>query len=183
MKALKIIGGILLIIIIAFFLIGVISPQTTYENSITIQKPVDVVWDVFTDEEKMGEWLVGMQSIETLEGEAMTEGSRYRLVFVMEGEQMDITEQVTQVKENELFAFTLESEPLTSDVEIHFTPVDSNRTEVKAITTSEGKGMLWKPIITLSSSVMQQQSQKSYVKLKELVESQVDTLQGTVSVE
>lgn len=183
MKALRIIGGILLLIVIAFFLIGVISPQTTYENSITIEKPVEIVWDVFTDEEKMDQWLVGMQSIETLEGEAMTEGSRYRLVFVMEGEQMDITEQVTQVKENELFAFTLESDPLTSDVAIHFKPVDSNTTELKAITTSEGKGMLWKPIITLSSSVMQQQSQQSYVKLKELIESPEDTIQGSASVE
>lgn len=183
MKALKIIGGILLLLIIAFLLIGVISPQTTYENTVTINKPVDVVWDVFTDEEKMDQWLVGMQSIETLEGEAITEGSRYKLTFIMEGEQIDITEEVTQVKENELFAFTLDSEPLASEVEIHFTPVDSNTTMVKAVTTSEGKGMFWKPVITLSSTVMQQQSQQSYDKLKRLVESYSDTAEAAASKE
>lgn len=181
MKALKVIGGILLLIIIAFFLIGVINPTTTYENSITINKPVEQVWNVFTDPETMDQWLVGMQSIETLEGEPMEEGSRYRLTFDMEGEQVDIIEEVTKVSKNELFAFTLESDPLTSEVEIQFIPVDSTVTRIQASTLSEGNGMLWKPIITLSGSVMQQQSQLSYDKLKQLVESRPDSLMmGTV---
>lgn len=175
MKVLKILGGVLLVIILAFFLIGVVSPTTTYENSITVNKPVDVAWEIFTDEQKMDQWLVGMQSIETLEGEPLEEGSRYRLIFNMEGEEIAITEEVIRVSENELFAFTLDSDPLTSEVEIRFTALDSTTTKIEALTITEGKGIFWKPIITLSGSVMQQQSQQSYDKLKALVESHVDT--------
>lgn len=183
MKALKIIGGILLLLIIAFFLIGVINPTSTYENTITINKPVDQVWEVFMDPGTMDQWLVGMQSIETLEGEPMEEGSRYRLVFVMEGERIEVTEHVEEVRENELFAFSLESDPLTSEVEIQFIPVDSTVTRVQALTVAEGKGMLWKPVISLSGSMMQQQSQQSYDKLKQLVESWSDSSGVSVPTE
>lgn len=179
MKALKILGGILLVIILAFFLIGVVKPTTSYQNTVTINRPAEVVWQVFTDAEKMDRWLAGMQSIDTLEGEPMAEGSRYRLIFNMEGEEIAITEEVTEVREPELFAFTLESQPLTSQVEIKFTALDSSTTRVDAHTLSEGNGLFWKPIITLSGSVMQQQSQVSYDKLKALVETGSDSLQET----
>jgi len=177
MKALKILGGILLVVILAFFLIGVVKPTTSYQNTVTINRPAEVVWQVFTDVEKMDRWLAGMQSIETLEGEPMAEGSRYRLIFDMEGEEIAITEEVTEVREPELFAFTLESQPLTSQVEITFTALDSSTTRVDAHTLSEGNGMFWKPIITLSASVMQQQSQISYEQLKTLVETERDSTQ------
>lgn len=175
MKKIKIVagvlGGILLVVITGFFLIGIVNPTTTYENSITVNKPVDVVWDIFTNADNMKHWLVGMESMETLEGEALTPGSRYRLTFRMEGEEIVITEEVTEVKENELFAFNLDSEPLTSQVEIRFSPIDSTTTEIKAGTTSEGKGPVWKSIIGMSGSVMQQQSQLSYDQLKTLIDT------------
>jgi hypothetical protein len=65
----------------------------------------------------------------------------------------------------------MKSNPLNSQVAIHFTSSDSGKTQVNAVTTAEGNGFFWKPIISFSGSMMQQQSQLSYEKLKELVES------------
>ncbi|NGP77744.1 SRPBCC family protein [Balneolaceae bacterium YR4-1] len=172
MKALKIIGGIILLLILAMFLIGLISPRAEYENSITINAPVEEVWQVFTDSEKIDQWLYGVTGIEKLEGEPLTSGSRFKLFFDVDGEQFEITEEVTDVEPNKRYAFSMQSEPLNSKVDISFTVIDSAKTQLTALTTAEGNGVLWKPIIRFSGSMMKQQSQISYENLKLLVESE-----------
>lgn len=171
MKVLKVIGSIILLLILAMFLIGLISPKATYENTVIINEPVEEVWEVFTDYGKLDQWLFGMKRIERIQGEPLTQGSRFNLIFDIDGEQFEITEEVMRVEPYELFAFNMKSNPLNSQVAIHFTSSDSGKTQVNAVTTAEGNGFFWKPIISFSGSMMQQQSQLSYEKLKELVES------------
>ena len=93
--------------VLGIILIGVISPEVTYTNSVTVEKPAAHAWAIFSDAEKLDRWLVGLESIETLEGEPMTEGSRYRLTFNVEGEEFIVTELVTDVQPVERFAFEL----------------------------------------------------------------------------
>ena len=63
MKALKIIVGILLFIVIAFCSIGMMCPRYTYENHVVIDRPVEAVWAVFADHSRMPEWLETVESI------------------------------------------------------------------------------------------------------------------------
>jgi len=179
MKILKVtllIAGVVLGLgVLGFILIGIFNPEVTYTNSVTVEKPAEHAWAVFSDAEKMDQWLVGMESIETLEGDPMTEGSRYRMTFNVEGEEIIVTETVTDVQPVELFAFDLESDALTSYNEIRFIPVDSTTTRIEARSTAQGNGIFWKSLLALSGSVMQQESQKSYDKLKRLIETTPDS--------
>ena len=67
--------------------------------------------------------------METVNGNPGEVGSKYRMIFVENGEEMVIMEEVTAFQENELLAFTLDADPLISDVEIKFTGGES-KTEI-----------------------------------------------------
>ncbi len=176
MKVLKIIAGIILLAVIAFYLVGYFSPRVSYENRVTVRKPAGVAWQVFTDTTLMDRWLTGYQSMETLEGEPMSPGSSYKIIMEMEGERMELTEYVTAVDSARLFAFDLESDVLNSQNMVRFVPVDSATTEIVATSYAEGNGWFWRSILSMSASMMQKQGQQSYDKLKQLIESQPDTL-------
>lgn len=172
MKALKIIGGTILLLVLAMFLIGLISSKANYENNITINAPVEEVWEVFTDPGKLDQWLYGVTEVEKLQGEPLSPGSKFRLIFDIDGNQFAITEEVTGFEPTYLFAFNMESTTLNSEVDITFSPIDSVTTQLNAITVAEGNGVFWKPIVSFSGSLMRQQSQISYENLKMLVESE-----------
>lgn len=110
MKILKYILGIIAALVVIFFMIGVFVSTFTYENKVEVNAPVEKAWAVFTDESRMGEWLTGLKSIETISGNPGEVGSIYRLVFVQNGEEMVMTEEVTAFQQNELFAFNLDND-------------------------------------------------------------------------
>jgi len=61
MKYLKYIIGIIAILIIIFFLLGLIKPEVSYDCEIMVDKPLAESWSVSQDEGKMSEWLEGFQ--------------------------------------------------------------------------------------------------------------------------
>ncbi|MCY4527651.1 MAG: SRPBCC family protein [Chloroflexi bacterium] len=52
-----------------------------YTVSVEANRPIDHAWAVLVDDSRMGEWLQGYKSTETLEGEPLTIGSKHRVVF------------------------------------------------------------------------------------------------------
>ena len=119
----------------------------------------------------MGDWLTGFESMETISGNPGEVGSKYRMIFVENGDEMVIMEEVTAFQENELFAFTLGMpNPLISDVEVKFTG-DESKTEITATIHVEGKNLLWKSTLRLMKSMIANRGQGQYNKLKEIIES------------
>jgi len=171
MKILKIAAGILLILILAFLAVGLFSPEFAYENSVTIDRPPEQVWKVFTDQDRMGDWLEGLERVENLGGQPLQVGSRWKLVFLQDGEQVEVIEQVTAVKPDEFYAFDIETDPFAGNVEIRFEPLPPGQTLLTATTTVNGRTLLWRSVLRLSKGMLADQSQKSYEKLKQLAES------------
>ena len=50
-----------------------------YEDSTTIDAPIDTVWSVLIDVERMPEWTPSMRSVHLLQGPALRRGSRVRI--------------------------------------------------------------------------------------------------------
>ncbi len=170
MKILKIILGLVVGLALVFFAVGIFAPSFTYENKIEVNAPVEKAWAIFADPSRMGEWLTGFQSMETISGNPGEVGSKHRMVFVEDGEEMVIMEEVTAFQENELFAFTMDADPFMSDVEIRFAG-DNTRTEITAINHIEGKNLIWKSVLRLMKSMVVNRGQEQYNKLKEIIES------------
>lgn len=170
MKILKFVLGAVIGFAIVFFSVGIFAPSFTYENKVEVNAPVEKAWAIFTDESRMGDWLTGFQSIETISGNPGEVGCKYRVVFIENGEEMVMTEEVTAFQENEIFAFTLDADPLISDVEVKFTG-DESKTEIIATNHVEGKNLLWKSTLRLMKFMIANRGQEQYDKLKEIIES------------
>ena len=68
MKYLKYILGIIAVLLIVFLALGLFKPELKYDCEITVDKPVAESWAVIQDEDKLSEWLEGLQKIDHISG-------------------------------------------------------------------------------------------------------------------
>jgi len=170
-KILKCLGVIILLLVSAFFSLGIFIPSLNYDNKILVNKPVEQSFRVFTNVFSFSEWIPGFKNIKWLSGKQNEIGSKWEMTVVQEGEKYTMTETLTYFKENELFAFKLENDMLTNDVEIRFV----NKGETSEIISSnhiEGKNIFRKSLFVFSHSYFKQQSKEMYDKLKEVIEKE-----------
>lgn len=170
MKVLKILAALLLPFAVTFLVIGMLSREFTYDNTVTIDRPVDHVWRVFTDVSRMKDWLLGLQGVEHLSGTPLAVGGRSKLVFVEGGEEIEVIETVTAVAPGELYVFDQEADPFTGSTEIRFTPRNGH-TDLSARTTMRGRNVLWCAVLRLCTGMMTQHSDDCYAALKRIAEA------------
>lgn len=170
MRILKWVGGILAAIVVIFFLIGVFVPTFTYVSRIEVNAPVEHAWAVFNDESRVGEWMTGFKSIETISGNPNEVGSKFRLVFEEDGKEIVMTETMTAFEPHERFAFDLVNEVMNVNVDIRFAS-SGGKTEITATSLVDGNNIFWKSLLPLFKSGFEDRSQEMYDKLKTLIET------------
>ncbi len=169
-KTLSVAGILLGACLVAFLLVGVFMPRLTYKIVFEVKKPVDLTFRTFMDAGLMGEWMTGFKKMETLSGRPGEIGSRYRFVFNEDGKDMFVDEEVIQMKENEVFAFSMDNEFLDGTGEFRF--VEKNgATEVTYLNDTAGKNAVFRSLLALSRSRIKERNQKDFDKLKTLIES------------
>jgi hypothetical protein len=159
-----------ILILAVFFLVGLVKPVVTYENSVTIERPVDKTFMVFTDATKMGQWLSGFKKMELVKGMPTLPGSLVKMTFEMNGREVVVTEEVLDFKWNSLFSFRLHHENMTIDCEYTFRAVDSN-SEINSKLTVEGKNIIWRSLNVFLKGKMSRQTQGDLEKLKVVIEA------------
>ncbi len=169
MKVLKFIGIAVLVLVVAFLAIGALVPSFEYKHRVEVNAPVEHSWAVFSDLENMGKWVVGFKSMEKLSGNDNEVGCTYKLVFEENGRVIEMVEEVTAIKENELIAFSFDADPVVSNIEVHFNQIE-NGTEIVAIKLVQGKNIFWKSLLWLSKSNMMKRGNEIYGNLKQLIE-------------
>lgn len=169
-KFLKIAVGLLLLLFVLFLGVGLLSSSFEYENRITIERTPEQVWTVFTDQERMGDWLDGFVRIENLSGNPMEVGSRWKLVFDMDGEVVELIEEMTVIEPNRRFAFNLETDPFSGTTDVRLTP-SGEHTELVATSTVIGRNIFMRAFMRIMKGYFEKQAQKSYDKLKVLAEA------------
>lgn len=158
-----------LLVAAAFFAIGFIWPTFTVETRVTINKPRDVVWKYFTDSSRQKEWMTNLASIEPLEGPPLTKGSKFRLTFEEDGSRIVMTETMTEVVENEVFAFVLENDVIHAEDRIVL--IDrGDKTEIVETDVITGGNPMWRSLFIIMKPTFQTKSAAIYSRLKTNVE-------------
>ena len=110
MKILKIILGLVVGLALVFFAVGIFAPSFTYENKVEVNASVEKAWAIFTDESRMGDWLTGFQSMETISGNPGEVGSKTEWSFVENGD-VDYLGHRNQLAEGLKVSFEIEKSP------------------------------------------------------------------------
>jgi len=170
MKILKYVLGVIAVLAVIFLLIGVFVPTFSYESRVVVEAAREHSFTVFSDANRMGEWISNFESIDLISGNPKQIGGKYRLVITEEDERMVMTETVTAFDENEFYAFKLDNDVMLADVEIRFSG-DETSTEIVATTKVDGKGFFWRSLLPLFKSMMTERAQQDYDKLKQVIEA------------
>ena len=170
MKILKWILGILLLLLLAFLLLGWLNPE--YNESITtvIDAPVEKTFALANDEQHMDKWLENFKSMELIEGDGKSKGSKWKVTFDENGKEFDMIETVTDYVENERFAFDIDDEFGKYNISLNFEEKDG-KTVLTEKMVGAAKGIFGKAFLALMKSSIKKQKTGWYEKLKAFVES------------
>ncbi len=167
-KALKYLLLTIVVVLLGFFSLGLLHPSYSYTNSIEIDCTLEEAFKAFTDESRAHEWLIGYKGYEIIDGEPHKPGSKFLMKFENEGQEMTFVETLTEFKENEEFSFDMEAEFFTGSVQVLFE--GSNPCTMTTHTYNEGTSAFYCAMFYIMKSAMQEQSQKNYDMLKEMIE-------------
>ncbi len=169
MKVLKYVLGILLIIVLGFFAIGLISPEIEYECEVAVKKPLDEAWAVSQDENKMSDWLIGFQKIEPISGTPGTVGAVSDIYFVNEGKEMVIRETINDIVEDESISMTFESDFMDMNYTLNMSQ-EGEQTKIRSFTIAKGNGAFSKSLMALMAGSVKAQEEYNLSNLKKVIE-------------
>lgn len=179
MKCLKITEVVLSVIFGVFALIGVIQPSVEYGVTVNTSRDQMITWDVMVANDLMSEWIEGYKSIDLMEGELNTVGSKYEVIVEHEGEVFKMVETLTAVEPGMHLAMTIENEMLTTQLNITFESGPDGGTKVITHNIAQGKSWFYRSLFPLIKADFQRQEQKHYNAFAELVDrSDIDLFLG-----
>ena len=160
----------ILILIVAFFAIGMINPSFTYESKILVNSSKANSWDVFRNKELMEDWMLDLAEVKLLKGKEGEKGSEYEFLFVQNDEEVRVREVVTEFDPPNKYSFSLTAEVLSAETVITFEESDGV-TEIVSRTLVKPKGMIFRTLFILTKNTFKEQSDLQYLELKRVIES------------
>ncbi len=168
-KILLAIVALVVLAVAVFFAPGLFVGDLTNETRLVINKPRDEVWDKFQDDSKMGEWLKNFKSIETVEGKPRTVGSKHRITFDMDGEEIVMMQTMTAFNKGESFAFKLENETMYSEIDVRLND-KGLVTELVQKEKYHGQNVLWHSMFYWLKSWLAENSRENMENFKKYAE-------------
>lgn len=169
MKYLKYFLGLIAILVIGFFLMGIIKPKVVYDCEIIVDKPAAESWAIVQDEERMAEWLPGFHKIEHLSGTPGTEGAVALVYFYNDGKLVSIKETITQIVPDKSISMIFEDDFMNMDYTMSLSSVDG-KTKINSNTTAVGNSTISKSIMALMGGAIKAQEEDNLVNLKKTIE-------------
>lgn len=121
MKTIKIILGIITIFVLAFFATGLLVKETNYKNQVTINKPINEVFETFNNSENIKKWIPEIKSFDAINENIGKTGSTYKIVIDANGQEITMTEKVMAFVPNEKVTLFFDAENMLKKDDYIFT--------------------------------------------------------------
>ena len=138
--------------------------------TITINKPVEKVWELFMNPDNLKHWLTGFISAEHISGNVGQAGSMSNLKFKERGKLMEVTETVLVSIPNQQYSFEMEHKSFEAKTEIRLVSL-GNRTEFIQMVEFFPKGFMMKIMMPMIKGVMKKQMANELLSLKNFIET------------
>ena len=145
--------------------------MSKFSVSLEVDKPIQHCWDIIMDESRMAEWAIGFQSIETIEGEPMTVGSKHRMVFEERGKEVVFIETVRVIDPPQEFTFDLDHEVMNSTVSMMLESIGAERTRLSCHTDGRPPKLLLKILMPFMVPQMKKRQFQQLENLKAMMEA------------
>lgn len=170
MKILIYVVGFILTCFLGFYIIGVVKPKISYETSITINRPVQQTWEVFSNEKLMKEWMQGFDRIEKINQEPFQTSAKYKLILKDKNQEFENNHTVISAVPNSLYEYELDNAVLKNHITISFKEPQQFTTEIVISNEVEAKNWFLKSLFVFFKSQFKTQDDQNLQALKKLVE-------------
>lgn len=110
MKKIKIILGIITVLVLAFFVTGLVVKETTYTAEISVNKPIGEVFKIFNQPGNIKKWIPEIKSIDTLNLNPGFTGSEFKMILENQGQEITMTQKVLAYIPNKKVTFFFDAE-------------------------------------------------------------------------
>jgi len=169
MKAIKIILGIFTVLVIGFFVTGIVIKETVYTTEITVNKPVEEVFELFNDTTRKKEWVTDLKSVEIMKETPAITGSIYKMTVDNRGNEVTMTEKVLAFVPNEKVTHFFDAENMLKTDEYIFI-AEGEKTIIKKTSSCRSESYIMSCIFPYFKSTLKQIDQKYLNNFKELAE-------------
>ena len=138
--------------------------------TITINQPVEKVWELFMNPGNLQHWLTGFVSAEHISGRIGETGSVSKLKFKERGKAMEVTETVLIAKPNQQYAFAMKHATFEIEVDIRFISF-GQRTEMIQTEQFSPKGFFMKLLMPIVKGQMKKQMANELFRFKKFAET------------
>ncbi len=145
--------------------------MVTYETKIKIDRPIEEVYRVMSDQSKSTKWLTGLKEVKpiTENGSMMEKGAKSQYIFMERGKEIMFEEELLDIHPPSKFSYRLESAQVTVNAETHLKQLNG-RTEVLIINGVKGKGFMMKIFMPFFKATMIKRQNGDLQNLKKLIE-------------
>jgi len=138
--------------------------------TITINSPVEKVWALLMNPDNLQHWLTGFVSAEHLTGKIGEAGSTSKLKFLERGKEMEVTETVLQVTQQQQYTFTMTHKTFEVETDIRLISF-IHRTEVIQTVQFFAKGFFMKLLVPFIKGAMKKRMANELFRLKNFIET------------
>lgn len=171
MKILKWLGILAALFVLLLVVVAWMIPETRYTTEVTIDRPIDEVWEKLCDEELTTEWIVNLTEFERLSGEPLEVGTTYRLVFDQNGTPFEMNEEVVAIRAKEMLALRLDNPIVTTDMVLRLEDLNGTRTRITTDNGVRGKHVFRFFMPAMKQQMIDEQA-TSYDEFKVLCEGE-----------
>ena len=143
MKFLKFLLKFIVVLLVLFFLSGLIFPKTTYTTTQQVNLPVDKAFELYTNANNRKRWHLGLQSIRTEEEKPGTVGNKYAIVMEVQGTFTKMKQIVTKYKKPQQINYSTQSSEMIKEEVVTFIRLNE-QTLITNEASTEGKTYLLK---------------------------------------
>jgi uncharacterized membrane protein len=141
-----------------------------YQLEVKINKPVEKVVELFITQENLFKWMPGLKNLELIEGERGKPGSKTKLLFDMNGKEVEMIETLRKSNLPEEFTATFEAKGVVNNQTTRFEKIDENNTRYISDNEFIFSGLM--KILSLMPGVFKKQSMKYLEAFKEFAENE-----------
>ena len=138
--------------------------------TVTVNSPVEKVWDIFMNPDHLKHWLPGFVSIEHLDGSIGQKGSSSKIKFIERGKELEVIEKVLFVNPMQQYSFDMQHETFNTLTDVRFISI-GQVTEILQAVQFSPKGIFMKLMMPLMKGEMKKRMSSDLKSLKEFIES------------
>lgn len=167
----------LVFIVGLFFLLGFIVTEQRNINEVQVKAPIELCWEIYQDESRIGEWMEGVSNIQLIDGTAGRVGAKQKVIMAgaqsssVSASSSELERTITKISAPSTFRYDYTNEMMNGKSEISFLAADSI-THIKSMDVFSGKQLWLRSSLFLMKSSINKKTQAQFEKLKLIIEQE-----------